>query len=143
MTKRETGYTVQGLKVWAAAGLMLILVLSSGPALAAQIDITNCTSSWVKICSYDQKGETFESPTGVHALDAWDGNSTPAKGHFTCNANCYFRFNEHTGHGCEEGNSWHWLDHGWGSGDYLLVSLDRTSGGKYKSGDLTKGSSCP
>ncbi len=135
--------TIRGLKLWTTAGLMLILVLSSGSALAAQIDITNCTSEWVKICAYDEKHPIVQDQTGVHELDAWDGNSTPDKGHFTCHANCYFQINEHTGHGCQEGNSWHWLDHSWGSGDYFLVSLDRTSGGKYKSGDLKKGTTCP
>jgi len=142
MTKRETYCTIRGLKVWATAGLMLILVLSSGLALAAQIDITNCTDTKVKICSYDYKKDitnTTPEQSGVHALDAF------AVGHFTCKANCNFQINSHdTNHGCQEGDNWHWLDHDWGSGIYSLISLDKNSKGKYKSSDLwLSGGVCP
>ena len=53
MTIRETYYTVSGMKLWSTAGLILMLVLSSGLALAAQINITNNTETKVAICSYD------------------------------------------------------------------------------------------
>jgi len=35
------------------------------------------------------------------------------------------------------------INHSWGSGDYLLVSLAKTDKGTYKSGDLQDGSTCP
>jgi len=87
MTKRETGYSVLGLKVWATAGLMLILVLSSGPALAAQIDITNCTEDRVGICAFNNSLKTdFQQQ---HHLGVGDS------GHFACHANCYFTIQKH------------------------------------------------
>jgi len=147
MTKRETGYTVRGLKVWATAGLMLMLVLSSGLALAAQIDITNCTNTNVRICAYSNNLDIDSD--NAHTLDAKSGTAT-ATGHFTCHANCFFTMIEnHVNEGCHDADGDHRnpdyaeIDHSWGKGSYLLVALEMTSKGNYKSGDLQEGSTCP
>ena len=59
MTKRETNCPVRDLKVWATAGLMLILILSSGPAQAGT------TKYKVDTVRYDNKGSYLASPMVV------------------------------------------------------------------------------
>jgi len=136
MTKRETYCTGRGLKVWAMAGLMLILVLSSGPASAAQIDITNCTDNDVGICSYNEPARNWPVKQ-QKKLKARSG--TPAiydTEHFTCKAKCYFRVqrNYKRGSSCSK-SSYKQLNHGWGSGEYYLVGFE-FAGETYKSSNL-------
>ena len=139
MTKRETGCTVRGLQVWATAGLML--VLSSGLALAARINITNCTDTKVAICSYDKK--MYSSSNQKRILD--NLSNGPDTEHFKCKANCSFTMATHnTDTSCKKEEPYHWINHSWGSGDYLLVGVERgTDDDNFKSSNLVEGTTCP
>jgi len=151
MTKREMNCTIRGLKLWTTAGLMLILVLSSGPALAAQINITSCIDTLVKICGFDTADNCCANDR--HKLVAGGAGDASDTGHFTCHANCYFIMtvtDPDTGCGCSDpadgfcGNhKYDKIDHSYGSADYLLVGTAQNSKGHYKSSNLTKGSTCP
>ncbi len=153
--------TIRGLKLWTTAGLMLILVLSSGPALAAQIDIKNCTTTDMSICSFDNWNgwPDINAVFDDHRVLYAGGKSH----HFTCNSNCVFGISTSTsskcittkeicnsnGRECTEDNEFNSidyskLDHSWGKGSYLWISWDTVKGkSHYKSGDLTKGTTCP
>ena len=101
-------------------------------ANAAQVTISNCQSTKVRICAYDAK-----NGYGNTGSD----NLVKNKQHkFTCNANCYFRIVDCSEHAsCDQcKDNGHWVAHGWGAGTYNLVSLDRDSSGDYKSGVLEK-----
>ena len=127
-------------------GAVLVLVLPTIllgavlPAAAAQIEVTNCQSKRVKMCSYDNTWS--DKPNQSHLM---------AKGesaHFTCDANCKFWILEcasGTCHACKGGFGY-WLDHSWGRGSYGLMSLALTSdkyNPAYESSDLVKDASCP
>ncbi len=153
MTKRETYCTVLGLKVWATAGLMLILVLSSGMALAAQIDITNCTTTEVKMCAYSGCDTAFSGCyTMKHSRHQLQANETK---HFTCHARCVFTMTaKHPDASCEKphrdgmGHGYHSFGRsgydGYGTDSYTLVKLDQnTTNGNWEIDDLQSGSTCP
>lgn len=122
-------------------GLAVIVGVVSQVAEAAQIDITNCQPTRVKICSYDSAMEislsTKSEPNQSHLIAQGETN------HFTCHANCKFwllECAEGTCQSCQSGKG-HWVDHTWGKGSYHLVSLDLTSSEyhpAYSSKDLVK-----
>jgi len=78
MTKREMNCTIRGLKLWTTAGLMLILVLSSGPALASSsFMVTNQSDTIVKVRVYDGKDSVCDYARHEHHIDAqesWDSS---------------------------------------------------------------------
>jgi hypothetical protein len=103
-------------------------------ANAAQIEVSNCQSSKVRICAFDNKNDTVGGNTGAHELDE------NKQGHFTCDANCYFKIVDCSQHpNCDDcKKDGHWLDHSWGKGTYNLVGLVLNSKEDYESSNFVK-----
>jgi len=125
---------------WAAGALVVALsVLCLVAARPAEADvtafITNCTTPQLMICS--SNGKKVNVNTNKYEWNQTFTLNTDDQGKFSCNGQCAFSIvNCNTGNcsKCENGD---WLDHSWGSGDYLLVSLDMNEKSNgYSSSDM-------
>jgi len=125
--------------------LLTVMVFAGAAALAAplsataaQITVSNCQSTKVRICSFDNKEYNVDGNRHSHNL------AQNEQGHFKCKANCVFKIvdcSEHTG--CDEcKHNGLWLNHSWGKGTYNLVGLatqeHQDEPTVYKSSNLVK-----
>jgi hypothetical protein len=123
------------------AGLLSSTLLCS-PATAAQITVVNCVDKQIKLCAFDNKMPWARANArAVYTLNRLEG------GEFQCHSNCAFMISKPNDNWCE--NSGLYINHTWGSGNYRLVALEKTtdSGGveSYKSSNLQEGdiTRCP
>jgi hypothetical protein len=129
------------LGIVAVAAFLVSWLAMSASSDAADVSITNCTGQQVKICSADSKSDDVNS----NKID-WDQKKTlddQATGKFKCEHHCAFDIVQCQSGDCDECKKGDWLDHMWGGGSYVLVSLTQYSSGNYPSSDLQKGTSCP
>lgn len=107
-----------GLTAVFLAGAAVLIAPPS--ATAAKITVSNCQSTKVRICSFDDKNyNTVKGNTGSHNL------AQNEQGKFSCHANCYFKIVDCDAHaGCDDcKKNGYWLNHSYGKGTYNLNGL--------------------